>query len=84
MAQLWGGRFTGQTSEEVKLFGDSIFFDKALWREDIEGSIAHAKMLGRQGIISQEDADKIVSGLTQIRAEIEHLRFPVRGLGIGA
>ena len=72
MAQLWGGRFTGQTSEEVKLFGDSIFFDKALWREDIEGSIAHAKMLGRQGIISQEDADKIVGGLTQIRAEIEN------------
>ena len=43
MAQLWGGRFTGQTSEEVKLFGDSIFFDKALWREDIEGSIAPEK-----------------------------------------
>ena len=71
MAQLWGGRFTGQTSEEVKLFGDSIFFDKALWREDIEGSIAHARMLGRQGIIPEEDAEKIVGGLTQIRSEIE-------------
>ena len=77
MAQLWGGRFTGGTSELFKKLGDSIYFDRRLWREDIEGSIVHAKMLGRQGIISEEDAGKIVEGLSAIREDIESGRLEV-------
>ena len=71
MAQLWGGRFTKNTDEAVKAFNDSLPFDRRLYREDIEGSIAHAAMLGRQGIISQEDADSIVEGLKGILTDIE-------------
>ena len=71
MAQLWGGRFTKNTDEAVKAFNDSLPFDRRLYREDIEGSIAHAAMLGRQGIISQEDADRIVEGLKGILTDIE-------------
>ncbi|MBQ9613623.1 MAG: argininosuccinate lyase [Lachnospiraceae bacterium] len=77
MAQLWGGRFTGGTSELFKKLGDSIYFDRRLWREDIEGSIVHAKMLGRQGIISEEDAGKIIEGLSSIREDIESGRLEV-------
>jgi len=55
MAQLWGGRFTKQTDAAVKAFNDSIGFDKRLYRQDITGSMAHARMLGRQGILSAED-----------------------------
>ena len=71
MAQLWGGRFTKNTDEAVKAFNDSLPFDRRLYREDIEGSIAHAAMLGRQGIISQEDADRIVEGLKGILTDLE-------------
>ena len=71
MAQLWGGRFTKQTDEAVKAFNDSIGFDKRLYREDIEGSIAHAGMLGRQGIISEEEASKIIRELHKILADVE-------------
>ena len=55
MAQLWGGRFTKQTDAAVKAFNDSIGFDRRLYRQDITGSMAHARMLGRQGILTQED-----------------------------
>lgn len=71
MAQLWGGRFTGQEDELVKKINDSIGFDKRLWREDIEGSIAHASMLGKQGVLSEESAANIVRGLNGIRQDIE-------------
>ena len=78
MAQLWGGRFTGGTSELFKELGDSIYFDKALWREDIRGSIVHARMLGQQGIISAEDAEAIERGLQSIYDDIEQNRLDVR------
>ena len=71
MAQLWGGRFTKQTDEAVKAFNDSIGFDKRLYREDIEGSIAHAGMLGAQGIITPQEADLVISGLGKILADVE-------------
>ena len=71
MAQLWGGRFTKETNAAVKSFNDSLAFDSRLYYEDITGSIAHAAMLGRQGIISQEEADQIRGGLRGILMDIE-------------
>lgn len=71
MAQLWGGRFTKETDANVKKFGDSIYFDKRLWRQDIRGSIVHAKMLGKQNILTMEETDHIVEGLNSIYDDIE-------------
>ena len=71
MAQLWGGRFTKETDASVKAFNDSLRFDSRLFHEDIEGSIAHASMLGRQGIITNGEADTIINGLGAILSEIE-------------
>lgn len=75
MAKLWGGRFSKNTNELVDAFNASIEFDKRLYHEDIRGSIAHATMLARAGIIPQADAEEIVSGLTQILADIEAGNF---------
>ncbi len=72
MAQLWGGRFTKETDKNVYLFNASINFDKRLYKQDIEGSIAHATMLSRQGIISEGEKDSIVKGLNDIRNELEN------------
>jgi len=58
--KLWGGRFTSVTASSVEAFTASIDVDARLYRHDIAGSIAHAKMLARQGIISARDARKIV------------------------
>ncbi len=71
MAKLWGGRFQKSTDKRVDDFNSSIRFDKRLYRQDIIGSTAHAKMLGRQGIIPQADAELIVDGLAQILQDIE-------------
>ena len=71
MAQLWGGRFTKETDKAVYQFNASIGFDQKMYRQDIEGSIAHSKMLGKQGIISQDDVNAIVAGLEGILADIE-------------
>ena len=71
MAKLWGGRFRKSTDTKVDDFNSSIRFDKRMYRQDIKGSKAHAKMLGRQGIIPQADADKIVSELDNILRDIE-------------
>ena len=60
--KLWGGRFKKETSGLMEDFHSSIGFDCRMYREDITGSIAHAQMLGKQGIIPQEDAEKIVRG----------------------
>ena len=70
MSKLWGGRFSKETSGLVDQFNASISFDQRLWDYDIQGSIAHARMLGKCGIIPQEDADKIVAGLIGIAEEI--------------
>jgi argininosuccinate lyase len=69
--KLWGGRFTQPTDRFVEEFTASIEFDKRLYHQDIRGSIAHARMLGRQGIIAAADADSIVGGLEDILARIE-------------
>lgn len=69
--KAWGGRFAGQTDAFVEEFTASIPFDILLYRHDIAGSIAHARMLGRQKIISKAEADRIVAALGEIRGEIE-------------
>ena len=69
--KLWGGRFQKSTDKAVDDFNSSIRFDKRMYREDIEGSIAHAKMLGKQGIIPAEDSELIVKTLREILADIE-------------
>lgn len=71
MAKLWGGRFQKSTDKKVDDFNSSIRFDKRMYRQDIKGSIAHAAMLGRQGIIPQEDSDKIIAELKNILKDIE-------------
>ncbi|MDO4935606.1 MAG: argininosuccinate lyase [Phascolarctobacterium sp.] len=75
MPKLWGGRFTKETSEWVDAYNASISYDKRLYREDIRGSIAHATMLVRQGIITKEDGKKIVAGLKEILQKIEDGKF---------
>ena len=69
--KLWGGRFSKATDGLVDDFHSSISFDQRLAEQDITGSIAHATMLGEQGIIPQEDADKIVEGLRGILADVK-------------
>ncbi|HEY6839405.1 MAG TPA: argininosuccinate lyase [Geobacteraceae bacterium] len=73
--KLWGGRFTQPTDKFVEEFTASIDFDKRLYHQDIRGSIAHARMLGKQGIISQADVEKIVHGLQGILEKIEEGKF---------
>ena len=75
MKKPWSGRFTRKTSGIVESFTESISFDKRLWKHDIRGSIAHAKMLAKQGIIPAKDAAAIVKGLLEISAEIESGKF---------
>ena len=69
--KLWGGRFSQPTDKFVEEFTASIQFDKRLYHQDIRGSIAHAEMLGKQGIIPMEDVNAIVEGLRQILDQIE-------------
>ena len=71
MAKMWAGRFQKETDAVVNDFNSSVMFDCRMYAEDIQGSIAHATMLGRQGIIPQEDVHKIIEGLTGILADIE-------------
>lgn len=73
--KLWKGRFTEKTANVVERFTASIDVDQRLYRYDIEGSIAHCRMLARTGIISPEEADALVQGLNQIRREIDAARF---------
>ena len=69
--KLWAGRFQKETDTLVNDFNSSITFDARLYKEDIEGSMAHAAMLGRQGIIEAREAEKIIDGLKAILADIE-------------
>lgn len=78
MKKPWSGRFTEKTANIVEKYTESISFDQRLWKHDIEGSIAHAKMLAKQGIIPKKDADKIIKGLKEIYREIEDGRFQFR------
>ena len=71
----WAGRFSEPTSELVKRYTASVSFDQRMWRQDIRGSLAHARMLARQGIISNEDWSAIEGGMAQIVSEIESGNF---------
>ena len=71
MAQLWGGRFTGSINELAWSFNASITFDKRFLEVDVKGSKAHATMLARQGVISEEEKDRICSGLDSILKEVQ-------------
>lgn len=71
MAQLWGGRFTKETDKLVYNFNASISFDKKFYKQDIEGSIAHVVMLEKQGVLTADEKNAIVKGLTQISDDVE-------------
>ena len=70
--KLWGGRFTKETDELVNNFNASISFDKKFYKQDIKGSIAHVTMLGKRGIISDDDSKAIIDGLNGILSDIDN------------
>ena len=72
---LWSGRFEEGVSEFTQEFGASLPVDKAMYKQDIAGSMAHARMLADQGVISHEDAEAITAGLAQIERDIEEGNF---------
>ncbi|MEW6082363.1 MAG: argininosuccinate lyase [Bacillota bacterium] len=78
MRKMWGGRFSSEGGRKAEGFTSSLSFDRVLWRYDLVGSVAHAKMLARQRIITQEDADLIIRGLDEIGKELEDGSFPFR------
>jgi argininosuccinate lyase len=75
MSKLWAGRFAKDTDRLVEEFGASLLFDRRLYAEDITGSIAHARMLGRQGIVTPQESQELVNGLRQVFQEIEAGEF---------
>ena len=77
MAQLWGGRFTKQTDQLVYDFNASITFDRRLFAQDIEGSMAHVAMLEKQGILTEEERDSITQGLAGIRRDVEEGKLAI-------
>lgn len=77
MAQLWGGRFTKETDKLVYHFNASISFDQKFFGQDIEGSIAHVIMLAKQGILTKDEKDAILKGLTGIRKDVEEGRLEI-------
>ena len=79
MAQLWGGRFTKETDQLVYNFNASINFDKKLYREDIQGSIAHVTMMAKQGIVTEEEKEAIIGGLQGILADVESGALEITG-----
>lgn len=76
--KLWGGRFAGATDSSMDDFNSSIHFDKRLYKQDIKGSMAHAAMLGKQGVILPEDADLIVKTLGEILQDIDDGKIEFR------
>ena len=77
MAQLWGGRFTKETDRLVYNFNVSISFDQKFFRQDIEGSIAHVKMLAKQKILSESEKNQILSGLESILTDVENGKLTI-------
>ncbi len=75
MKKLWAGRFKEQTESTVESFTESVSFDARLWKHDIEGSIAHVKMLAKQKIVSAKESNQIIKGLNEIRDEIQSGKF---------
>ncbi|TGK13891.1 argininosuccinate lyase [Leptospira fletcheri] len=76
--KLWGGRFKGEAASILERIGESISFDRKLYREDLEGSRAHARMLHKIGILNQEELQKILKGLNTIESEIDSGDFVFR------
>ena len=74
MAQLWGGRFTKETDQLVYNFNASISFDKKFYRQDMEGSMAHVKMLAKQGILTEDERNQILAGLGQMYTQDERFK----------
>lgn len=77
MAQLWGGRFTKETDQMVYDFNASIRFDKRLFKQDVEGSIAHVTMLAKQGILTNAEKEAIIAGLKGIKEDVENGTLPI-------
>ena len=77
MAQLWGGRFTKETDQLVYNFNASISFDKKFYKQDMEGSIAHVKMLGKQGILTEQETNDIVKAICEILKEVEEGKLEI-------
>lgn len=77
--KMWGGRFEAEPADIMNQINASIGVDQRMWRQDIEGSKAHCKMLVKQSILSKEDGDKILAGLDQVAQEIEggHFNFQI-------
>lgn len=75
MQKLWGGRFQKDTDSLMEDFHTSIEFDRKLYKQDIQGSIAHATMLGTEGIITKEEANAIIRGLEAIKKEMDEGKF---------
>jgi argininosuccinate lyase len=75
--KLWAGRMTGDVDERVSKLNDSIGYDSRMYKQDITGSIAHARMLGKTGIIGAEDSEKIIEGLKGILADLESGRLEI-------
>lgn len=73
--KMWGGRFAAGTDALVEEYTESVSFDSALYAADIAGSTAHARMLGRQGVLTNEEAEAIADGLARVREEIEAGKF---------
>ena len=73
--RMWGGRFSSGPDAVMEEINASIGFDQRLYRQDIAGSIAHATMLAKAGILTHEDCDAIVTGLNAVLAEIESQKF---------
>ena len=71
----WGGRFTEATDAFVARFTASVDFDRRMYRQDILGSIAHAKMLCKVGVLTEQERDDILRGLEEVRIEIERGEF---------
>lgn len=77
MAQLWGGRFTKETDQLVYRFNASIGFDQKFYRQDIQGSMAHVRMLAKQGILTEEEKEQILKGLESILEDVENHRLEI-------
>ena len=75
MSKLWSGRFSKKGSRLLDLFNASLPFDRKLYKEDIKGSIAHARMLAKQNILTEDEAKRIEEGLKEIQKEIEEGEF---------
>lgn len=68
---LWGGRFSGQANEDLRVLNDSLDFDRRMYAQDIAGSVAYARAIAAAGVITADEADQIIQGLNQVKAEME-------------